>query len=317
MKLAKLRVKPFHAPMSRTSRIRRPPFAALLAFDAIARHGSVTAAADELALTQSAVSHRLRALEQHYGVALLERLNPGLRLTPEGRRLAQELGPLLGRFERLDDTVVAAKGRQPFRLGVGQALLAWWLSQRLPALMAAFPDLAIEIRTFTSQADVNQRGIDVALVWMQRHDVQPCAHLRLFPDETVFPVAAPKLIRGAGTVDRGAQWQALPLIDKQWGDNQISTPEWSWTAWLDPDNARPSAVLFRDIAGALQCAVDGGGVALARSLLVTDALRRKKLVRLVRPMQAKPCSKVQVARWSSESHPAARDIANWMVHEAS
>jgi LysR family glycine cleavage system transcriptional activator len=73
-----------------------PPFAGLRAFEAVLRHGSMTLAGEELGLTQSAISHRIRVLESFFGVALLERLNPGLRATEAGERLARELAPLLG-----------------------------------------------------------------------------------------------------------------------------------------------------------------------------------------------------------------------------
>lgn len=298
------------------ARSRRPPFAALVAFDAIVRHGSVTKASVQLALTQSAVSHRLRALERHFGVALLERLNPGLRLTPAGAQLVGAIAPILGALDRLDDVVLRSRGRERFRLGVGQALLAGWLSRRLPALAAAFPELAIEIQTYASLADVDRRNVDLALVWVPRRLAAPDAQARPFPDEAVFPVAAPGLVGGIRGARGGAWRRDLPLIDKRAGEDYSATPEWSWSAWLDAGDARPPAFLFRDVGGALQCAADGNGVALGRSLLVADALAARRLIRLVPPALARPCAKLQIARWTQGSHPLSRDVADWLVRAA-
>lgn len=284
-----------------------PPFAALVAFEAILRLGSVTKAADELALTQSAVSHRLRALERHFGATLLKRLNPGLAPTAAGARLAHALQPILAGLEDLSRAVLRPKGRQPFRIGTGGALLGWWLSPRLKSLAAAFPDLAIEIRTFTQSADVERSDLDLALLWLPQAAATQDARARIFPAETVFPVAAP------GLAGRG--WRkTLPLIDKRADDPHAAGPEWSWEAWLAPGDRRPSALLFRDLPGALQSALDGNGAALARSLLVRDAIQTGRLVRL--GSLEKPSRKVQVARWPADAPEVARAVAEWLVAEA-
>lgn len=285
-----------------------PPFAALVAFEAILRHGSVTKAADELALTQSAVSHRLRALERHFGATLLKRLNPGLAPTAAGARLARALWPILAGMEALPRAVMHPRGRQPFRIGTGSALLGWWLSPRLKALGVAFPNLAIEIRTFARLADVQRNDVDLALLWLPRDPVAEDGRTLAFPAETVFPVAAPSF--------GGRGWRkALPLIDKRADDPHAAGAEWSWEAWLAPGDRRPPAIVFRDLPGALQSALDGNGAALARSLLVRDAIRAGRLARL--GSIERPSSKIQVARWSAHAPAAARAVAEWLVTEAS
>lgn len=284
-----------------------PPFAALVAFDAILRLGSVTKAADELALTQSAVSHRLRLLERHFGTKLLQRLHPGLAPTAAGVRLGRALVPVLAALERLPRQVLQPQGRVTLRLGTGQALLAWWLSPRLKALGAAFPDFAIEVRTFTRAADLDRRDVDLALLWLPRGRVRDDGRTLAFPVETVFPVVAATLAR------RG--WRrSMALIDKRADDGHAAGPEWSWDAWLSPAERRSPALVFRDLPGALQSALDGNGAALARSLLVADQVRRGQLVRL--GAAAKPCGSVQVARWDDGAPDGTRRVAEWLVDEA-
>ena len=291
--------------------IRMPPLPGLLAFEAALRHGSMTLAADELSLTQSAVSHRIRALEDFFGVALLERLNPGLRATEAGALLSRELLPTLGALAGLRRRVVGQSGSRVFRLGLGTPLLAWWLSPRLSFLCAAFPDLLIEVLTWDSPLEAARSEVDLALLWLPRATGLggPCD--LAFPEENVFPVAAPKLLNASSAE---WTWQSLPLLAKGRRGEETGR-EWSWSTWL---GARPAAetMRFRDIASSLQAAVDGNGVALARSLLVCDALPQRRLTRLVPQGEERVCSKVQIARWSDPHDATAARMAAWLVETA-
>jgi LysR family glycine cleavage system transcriptional activator len=285
-----------------------PPFAGLLAFDAVLRLGSMTLAADELRLTQSAVSHRIRALETFFGIPLLERLNPGLRATEAGAELARELAPLLGTLTGMRRRIAQQSGPRIFRLGLGTSLLAWWLSPRLPSLCDAFPDLSIEVFTWDSAAVAARAEVDLALLWLPRERGLEGACELAFPAESVFPVATPGLLR---TVRPGLDWRALPLLAKG-RRGEESGREWSWATWLRKGPGR-EALRFPDIGSSLQAALDGNGVALGRSLLVADALRQQRLSRLVGPDEEQACSKAQIARWSDPRDGTARHMAVWLA----
>lgn len=290
---------------------RLPPLAGLLAFEAALRHGSMTLAADELGLTQSAVSHRIRALEDFFGMGLLERLNPGLRATEAGTLLSCELLPTLGALAGLKRRIAGQSGARDFRLGLSTPLLAWWLSPRLPALREAFPDLLVEVVTWDSPAEAAGSEVDLALLWMPRGTAKGKSFELAFPDEHVLPVAAPKLLKVSG-VGRG--WQSLPLLAKGRRGEETGR-EWSWGTWL---GAKPAveAMRFRDIGSSLQAAVDGNGITLGRSLLVADALSQRRLVRLVPPSQTRICSKAQIARWRDPYDQTAVRMAEWLVATA-
>ncbi len=287
---------------------RMPPFTALLTFEAVLRHGSMTLAADELALTQSAVSHRIRALEAFFGVPLLERLNPGLRATEAGGRLAKELAPLLGAMAGLRRRVADSAGPRAFRLGLSSSLLFWWLSPRLPALCGTFPDLSIEVCTWDTVAEAARTETDLTLLWLPRAGSTEGACELPFPAERVFPVAAPALM---GTLGPGEDWQSLPLLAKGRRGEETGR-EWSWATWLRKAPGH-EAMRFRDIGSSLQAAMDGNGVALGRSLLVADALRRQRLVRLSGPGEVHTCSKAQVARWRDPGDRTAERMADWLA----
>jgi len=287
---------------------RTPPFAGLLAFEAVLRLGSMTLAGDELGLTQSAVSHRVKALEGFFGVPLLERLNPGLRTTEAGMRLAHELAPLLGMLRGMRRRISDQPGPRAFRLGLSTSLLTWWLSPRLPALCNAFPDLSIEVCTWDTAAEAAITVVDLALLWMPHAGKIEGACNLSFPPENVFPVATPELLK---TIGPGLDWQTLPLLAKGRRGEETGR-EWSWATWLRKSPGHET-LRFRDIGGSLQAALDGNGVALGRSLLVADALRQRRLVRLAGPGEAYACSKTQVARWSDPQDQTAKCMAEWLV----
>jgi LysR family glycine cleavage system transcriptional activator len=290
---------------------RIPPFAGLLTFEAVLRHGSMTLAGDELGLTQSAVSHRIRALEDFFGLALLERLNPGLRVTEAGAKLALELGPLLGTLAGMRRRIAGPSGPRVFRLGLSTPLLAWWLSPRLPALCGAFPDLSVEVVTWDSAAEASRAEADLALLWLPRTDGAGAACELPFPVESVFPVAAPELLR---TARPSRDWRAMPLLAKGRRGEETGR-EWSWATWLRGRSGH-EAIRFRDIGSSLQAAVDGNGVALARSLLAADALRQRRLVRLTGSDETHPCSKMQIARWRDPRDRTAERMSAWLVTSA-
>jgi LysR family glycine cleavage system transcriptional activator len=288
-----------------------PPFAGLLAFEAVLRHGSMTRAADELGLTQSAISHRVRALETFFGIALLERLNPGLRATEAGTRLSGELAPLLGALAGMRRRVAGQSGPRVFRIGLSTSLLAWWLSPRLASLSSVFPNLSIEVLTWDTPAGAARAVVDLALLWLPNAGRTEERCELTFPSESVFPVAAPTLLR---TIRPGLDWQALPLLMKGHRGEETGR-EWSWGTWLRQGPGLES-MRFRDIGSALQAAMDGNGVALARSLLVADALRQQRLERLTAPDDAHSCSKIQVARWHDPQDQTAKRMAAWLVSSA-
>lgn len=288
-----------------------PPFAGLLTFEAVLRLGSMTLAAEELGLTQSAVSHRIRALERYFDVPLLERLNPGIRATEAGVRLASELAPLLGALAGLRRRIVNRSEPRPFRLGLSASLLAWWLSPRLPSLSRAFPDLALEVCTWDTAAGAARTRVDLAILWLPGDSgINGACHLS-FPPEYVFPVATPMLLNA---IRPGSDWQSLPLLAKGRRGEETGR-EWSWATWLR-NGPGHETLRFPDIGSSLQAALDGNGVALGRSLLVADALRERRLIALAGPEEAYACSKRQIARWSDPRDGTARHMAEWLVSSA-
>ena len=248
--------------------VRPPSLRAIAAFEAAARHESFTKAADELNLTQSAISHAIRSLELRLGVDLFERYGRTVILTEAGRAFVSRL--------RLSLNLISEAFEAPSRPGRARLVVASTagiaervLSARLSGFMAAQPDRELELRTVTGVGEVSAGEADVAILY----GAGACAGLtqRRLAGEALFPVAAP----GVDLPRRPEDLVRAPLI---------AQPEHPWRLWLEQvglSDLPVHATLTADSPlAALELARSGAGVCLARGLLVRDDLKAGRLVRL-------------------------------------
>jgi LysR family transcriptional regulator, glycine cleavage system transcriptional activator len=295
---------------------RLPPFAPLMAFDAVARHGSFTRAADELGVTQSAISHQIRRLEEFFGVKLLKRLNPGVVLSDDGARLHLELAPLLDGLAALAPSLGQRSGQKVMRLGAGSSLAAWWLVRRLRAFRELHPDIEIDFVPIESNADGEQH-LDVRILWTTLAESHATALQAPLFHEDIFPVCAPSLLPSKKPLPHPAHLLNMPLIQK--GQNPAG--EWSWAFWfrqLGIQHEQPRGLVLGDMGLCLTAAVDGGGVAIGRSLLVADAIREGRLMPALATTPVVHSTKIHIARWSQE-RVGDRDtevLVNWLTRAA-
>lgn len=307
-----------------------PPFDSLVAFDAVLRHGSMTAAASELGVTQSAISHRLRRLEAFIGTPLLRRLRAGLQPTPAGTALAEGFGDILDGMAELRDrsrAMLASPSR--LRVGVGAALAQHWLVRRLPDFAKRHPGIDVELVTFSTRAQAEARSgdLDLRILWMQPEDARNSSTQRLLLREQVFPVCARGLLKDGRPLRDPARLGTLPLLYKQVddpgrrGQHHAQGREWEWTTWFKmlgiPGKPKP-VLQVDDISTALAAAMEGTGIALGRSLLVHDALQDG---RLVRPLAAKwemPSGKAHMALWPAalSGDSRVKAFTGWLTEAA-
>lgn len=293
-----------------------PPFQPLLAFDAVVRHRSFTRAAAELGVTQSAVSHQVRRLEQHFGMALLERQNPGLDLTPEGRALQPELAAALDAIGALDAHVRRASRQRTLRIGVGTTLCNWWLIRRLQRFAACYPSIELELVPAETGFAAG-KPLDLRISWVLANEARrSTTQLPLFREQ-VFPVCAPALCPAAPSSPKALL--SLPLIHK----NADQTSEWSWDTWfrrlgLKRSSATGGGMQFGEVGLCLAAAAEGAGVALGRSLLVSDAITDGRLIKLFPDGPVMESRKAHVARWPAElsSDKDIQSFVRWLADEA-
>ncbi|WP_341895177.1 LysR substrate-binding domain-containing protein [Ferrovibrio terrae] len=296
-----------------------PPFDSLVAFDAVLRHGSMTAAASELGITQSAVSHRLRRLETFIGTPLLLRRRAGLSPTPAGTALAEGLGDVFDSMAGLRDRCRATTAPARLRVGISAALAQLWLVRRLPAFARRHPGIDVELVIFTTKAQAEARSgdIDIRVLWKKPDEARNTSTQRLLFREQVFPVCAPSVL--AKPLRDPKAIATLPLLYKAVEEGQ--TPEWEWSTWfkrLGIAGKPKTSLRFGDIGTAISAALEGAGVVLARSLLVHDALGDGRLIRPLGPQWQMPAEKAHVVRWPAalSGDLRVRAFAAWLAAEA-
>jgi LysR family glycine cleavage system transcriptional activator len=281
--------------------VRPPSLRAIAAFEAAARHESFTKAADELNLTQSAISHAIRSLELRLGVDLFDRFGRTVALTEAGRAFVSRL--------RLSLNLISEAFEQPARLGRARLVVAASaglaervLAARLPAFLRNHPDRELELRTVAGAAEVTAGDADVAILY----GAGACAGLtqRRLAGEVLFPVAAP----GQDLPRRPEELARLALIHQ---------PEHPWRLWLEQvglsDLPTAAALTADSQMAAIELARSGAGVALARGLLVRDDLRAGRLVRLFEAEAA--LREEYAAVWNPASSRAdlIRPFVDWLA----
>ena len=297
-------------------RRRLPSTQALICFEAAARHESYTRAAQELALTQSAVSRQITALEDFLGMALFRRTRHGVALTPAGADYARQIARQLDSMER--DTLDAMA-----RQGVGGSLqlaavptfATRWLIPRLPDFARRQPDITVHIETRTRPFLFNDTPFDAAIYTGTPAQAANWAGTRsvLLLNEDVVPVCSPALL-GAKAQLSPAAVARMPLL-------QQSTRPDGWHQWFDAQKvdaprarSGPRYELFSMIAVA---AAHGLGVALIPRMLIEPELARGELaVACDRPLRAER-GYFLVTPASADERPALAAFREWLVAQAS
>ena len=295
---------------------RLPPFGPLIAFDAVARHRSFTRAADEMGVTQSAVSHQVRRLEDFLGVQLLKRLNPGVELSDDGAKLQGELATLLDGIAGLEPSLRRRPGRQTLRLGAGSSLAAWWLIRRLRTFRALHSEIEIDFVPVESEA-VGESSLDVRILWTTLADSRATSLQAPLFRERVFPVCAPSILPQGKPLSDPTTLLDLPLIQK----HHTPSGEWSWAYWfrkLGLKRAEPRGLVLGDMGLCLTAAVEGAGVAIGRSLLVADAIGDGRLVPALATAPYLLSTKVHIARWSPDliGDRNTQVLVSWLAQAA-
>ena len=281
---------------------------ALAAFESAARHQNFTHAAEELHLTASAVSHHVRKLEGRIGVPLFRRHARGVRLTAEGRRLADAAGSALA---DVDEALRSLRARpesvEQVRISTLHSFASGWLSPRLPAFAAAHPGVRLVFDTSTALARFDAGGPDLAI----RHGPGQWPGLTALPllEEALFPVAPPAL---AGRLRTPADIARQPLI----ADLGVQ----GWRDWFRAAGLRTALpeerYVFSDSTDMLEAAAQGMGVALARALVVVPWLQDGRLVRLPGPELAGRYAYHVVHPAQRRLSPPARSFVDWLVAQA-
>lgn len=260
---------------------RLPSLNALRAFEAVARHLSLTKAAQELHVTPAAVSHQIKALEADLGVSLLRRLKGKFVLT----ETAQAALPLLsGGFDQIAEAARRMRLDETQRfltISVSPTFAVTWLVRRLGSFSAAFPEIDVRLQTTNAITDFSSDGVDIAIRF-GAGDYPGEQAIRLF-DEEIFPVCSPLLLDRGPPLDRPADLAGHSLLHVEWTWSMTRGEPLDWQMWLRAAGAgevdAQRGPRFSNAGLALQAAIEGLGPALGSEALVGDELAAGRLVR--------------------------------------
>jgi len=287
---------------------RFPPLSALRPFEAAARLESFTRAAEELSLTHGAVSHQVRALEEHVGAPLFARHGKRVSLTPAGRAFAERVRAAL---EEIAAAAENLRARRDDRLTVSvlPSFASRWLMPRLIRFMDAHPKVEVNVIASTVLANFRDDEVDVAI----RFGVGPWPPhaCEVFLEDEYFPVASPKA-RGGKLPKAPRDLLAMRIIRE---DRDY------WKQWFDAvgiplEEAKAArGPLFNDSTYALQAAARGEGIALARRSIVAEDLERGALKRLFDVTVPSRERYWFVSPKENAETPKVRAFRNWVREE--
>ena len=284
---------------------------AIRGFESAARHLSFTAAAEELCITQSAVSKQVKSLEDALGMALFLRGGRGLSLTPEGRQLYEAARASLGQLASAIDRLLAMD-RVSVSVTTTPSFAALWLAPKLAKFQALEP--AIDVRVDASEASLNleREGLDLAvrLGPPQTGEADPPPLLQ----EQVMLVAAPAI---AARIAWAADILHMPLL--VYYDPAVRFAWMSWTAWYErlglQQSPQQPCLYFSQYEHVLNAAVQGAGVAMGRTPLVLPLLRSGQL-KVVLPGQTVEGMGYRIfTSTQGAGRPAVQKFRAWIERE--
>ncbi len=261
--------------------LRTRPISAghLRAFEAVARHLNFRAAAEEMALTQSAVSRQIQSLEEEVGVSLFLRHTRAVELTSAGALLLAAVQQALPRIDNAVRQIRQSAGRKGVALTTFASFASMWLIPRLEQFQRDNPDIDIRIDATDNTLDLDISDVDLALRYGPTASM-PAKAVRLF-GEQLTPVVSPWLLKSGPALRKPADLAQFTLIEA--GDAHATHLEWlTWRRWFDEQGQaklQPKRWLYFNYAYQMvQAALTGQGVVLARLPLVAEALANGDLI---------------------------------------
>jgi LysR family transcriptional regulator, glycine cleavage system transcriptional activator len=253
--------------------VRLPSLDLIRGFVAVGRRMSITLAAEDLFLTQSAVSRQVIALEDALGVKLLNRGYRSIRFTAEGERFFRIADSALQQLQDGVNALAAGSDRQPVTITASIGVSGLWLMPRLGGFQQRHPDIDVRVAANNKVIDMRAQGADIAIRYCAAANA-PAGSLRLF-GESVAPVAHPSL--GVSRLD--ADTIARQVLIEYDDSNR------PWLQWADRlhsmglSGVKPKGVLrYNQYDQAIRAALEGQGIALGRVALIEPLLSERRLV---------------------------------------
>lgn len=263
-----------------------PPLNSLVAFEASARHLSFTLAADELNVTQGAVSRSIKQLEDFLGKALFIRANRSINLTPTGLQYYQSIRQSLLNIAQVTGEVKQWQGEHKVTVATSNAMAALWLLPKVAQFQNEHEDIDIRILASDNVHDLRRQDCDLALFYCRTIPTEMDATV-LFSEE-VFPVCSPLYFEKIGSPSDPTE-----IFNKTQLYLEDSQRDWvNWEEWFEgvelPNITPRNRMNINNYPMLLQAAINGQGIALAWGALVDDYLQSGALIRPVEHVLSTP-----------------------------
>ncbi|ANI53034.1 LysR substrate-binding domain-containing protein [Pseudomonas sp. DR 5-09] len=279
-----------------------PPLMALRAFEAVARHLSFIKAADELSVTQSAISHQVHKLEEFLDQRLFVRRTRSIDLTPAGEQYYRQIQPALAAIAVATHDL---RGERPtnLRIGLLASFATLWLAPRLADFNAKYPNIHVELLPAVQLADVDAGEVDLAIRYGKGG--WPKVQARRFMGEILTPVCSPAF--KARGVTNGPLLMAKSYQPFEWID---------WQQHSGIDLAHVPSVMLHDYNIVVEAAVAGQGIAMGRQRMIERRIKEGALV----PAFDTPPMLGEIGYWlvtpQRPPTPAAQSFCEWLEETA-
>ncbi|MGJ4940126.1 transcriptional regulator GcvA [Bradyrhizobium sp. HKCCYLS1011] len=252
---------------------RLPSLNGLRAFEAAARHLSFTRAASELNVTQTAISHQIKRLEDELGLRLFVRQNRSLALTPQAREYLPLVRAAFDDLRLATERLVRRDGGKVLTVSTIASHAAKWLLPRLSAFQEAHPEIDVRITTSSSLVDFAKEDVDAAIRYGRGH--WPGVRAEWLMGDELFPVCSPALLKGGRPLRSPEDLAQHTLLHSSYDDDWRL---WLTAAGLPVSISKHRGVSFDLIFMTVQAAIDGLGVAIGRTSYVQDDISKGRLV---------------------------------------
>ena len=250
-----------------------PPLNGLRAFEAAARHMSFTDAAEELSVTQAAISHQVRGLEQRLGLKLFVRRNRSLLLSEAGQAYLPAVRSAFDQLNEATEKLLQKDRGGHLTVTTTTSFAVKWLVPRLGGFQRANPEIDVRVSTGTALVEFSREDVDIGIRYGRGQ--WPNLVAERLVAEDVMPVCAPSLMKGPNGLKKPADLKRFTLL------HSVSFPD-DWQVWLTAAGVKgidaSRGISFDFALAAYQAAMDGLGVALGRNPLVEPDLKAGRLV---------------------------------------